>query len=60
MKIEKFTYKRFAEIVSEDSDVNEKSCQRCIYINQLLNQAWIKTDTLADINNFDKALLNHW
>jgi len=39
MKIEKFTYKRFAEIVSEDSDVNEKSCQRCIYINQLLNQA---------------------
>jgi len=37
MKIEKFTYKRFAEIVSEDSDVNEKSCQRCIYINQLLN-----------------------
>jgi len=39
MKIEKFTHKRFAEIVSEDSDVDERSRQRCIYINQLLNQA---------------------
>ncbi len=60
VKIKKFTCKKYAEIVSEDSDVNEKSHQRCTCINQLLNQAWIKAETLADINNFNRALLNHW
>ena len=38
-KIKKFTCKKSAEIVFEDSDVNEKSRQRCICIDQLLNQA---------------------
>ncbi len=60
VKIEKFTCKRFVEIVSENSDINEKFHQRHTCINQLLNWAWIKADTLADINNFDKALLNCW
>ena len=60
MKIEKSTCKRFAEIVSDDFDVDEKSRQRCTCINQLLNWAQIRADTLADIDNFDKALLNHW
>jgi len=60
VKIEKSTCKRFAEIVSKDSDVDERSCQRYICIDQLLNQAWIRAETLADIDNFNKALLNHW
>ncbi len=60
VKIEKSTCKRFAEIVFKDSDIDEKSCQRCIYINQLLNQAQIRAETLVDVNNFNKALLNHW
>jgi len=38
-KIEKSTHKRFAEIVSDDSDADEKSRQRRTCINQLLNQA---------------------
>ena len=58
-KIEKFICKKSAEIVSEDSDVDEKSRQRCICIDQLLNRVWIKAETLVNINNFDRALLNH-
>ncbi len=58
-KIEKFTRKRSAEIVSEDSDADERFRQRCTCINQLLNWVWIRADTLADVDNFDKALLNH-
>ncbi len=60
VKIEKFTHKRSAEIISEDSDVNERSCQRCTCIDQFLNWAQIKADTLADVNNFNRALLNYW
>ncbi len=59
-KIEKFTHKKSAEIVSEDSDIDERSRQRCICINQLLNWAWIRAETLVNINNFNKALLNCW
>ncbi len=59
-KIEKSTHKRSAEIVSEDSDADERSRQRRTCIDQLLNRAWIRADTLADVDNFDKALLNHW
>ena len=58
-KIEKFTCKRFAEIVSENSEVDE-SRQRYIYIDHLLNWVQIKADTLADVDNFNKALLNCW
>jgi len=59
-KTEKSTCKRSAEIVSEDSDVDEKSHQRCTCIDQLLNRAWIRAETLADVDNFNKALLNCW
>jgi len=57
VKIEKSTCKKSVEIVFEDSEADE-SRQRCTCINHLLNRAQIKVDTLADINNFDKALLN--
>ncbi len=60
VKIEKSICKKSAEIVSENSDVDERFCQRCICIDQLLNWAQIKAETLADINNFNKALLNRW
>ncbi len=59
VKIEKSTCKKSVEIVFEDSEADE-SRQRCTCINHLLNRAQIKADTLADINNFDKALLNRW
>jgi len=59
-KIEKFTCKRSVEIVSEDSDVDERFCQRCTCIDQLLNWTQIKAETLADVDNFNRALLNHW
>ncbi len=39
MKIKKSTHKRFAEIVSEDFNIDERSCQRCTCIDQLLNWA---------------------
>ena len=39
VKIEKFTCKRSAEIVSDDFDADERSHQKHIYINQLLNWA---------------------
>ncbi len=58
MKIEKFTCKKFAEIVSEDFEADE-SRQRRICINNFLNWAQIKADTLANVDNFDKALLNY-
>ncbi len=60
VKAEKSTRKRSAEIVSEDSDIDEKSRQRRTCIDQLLNWAWIRVETLADVENFNRALLNHW
>ncbi len=39
VKIEKSTCKIFAEIVSENSDADERSRQRCTCIDQLLNRA---------------------
>jgi len=57
VKTEKSIHKRFAEIVSEDFEVDE-SCQRRTCIDNLLNRAQIKADTLADVNNFDRTLLN--
>ena len=59
-KTEKFTRKRSAEIVSEDSDADERFRQRCTCIDQLLNRAQIRSSTLADVDNFDRALLNRW
>ena len=49
-KIKKSTHKRSVEIVFEDSEINEKSRQRCTCIDQLLNWAWIRAETLADVN----------
>ncbi len=59
-KAEKPTRKRPAEVVSEDSDADERSRQRRTRIDQLLNRARIRSDTLADVDNFDRALLNRW
>ena len=59
MKTEKSTRKRFTEIVFEDSEIDE-SHQRCTCIDNFLNWTQIRADTLADVDNFDKALLNHW
>jgi len=58
-KIEKLIHKKSVEIIFKDSETDEY-CQRCTCINHFLNQAQIKINTLADINNFDKALLNYW
>jgi len=57
-KAEKPTRKRPAEVVSEGSDADERSRQRRTRIDQLLNRARIRSDTLADVGNFDRALLN--
>ncbi len=57
---EKPTRKRPAEVVSEGSDADERSRQRRTRIDQLLNRARIRSDTLADVGNFDRALLNRW
>ncbi len=59
-KAEKPTRKRPAEVVSEDPDVDERPRQRRTRIDQLLNRARIRAETLADAGNFDRALLNRW
>ena len=57
-KIEKSTCKRFAEIVSKDSDVDERSHQRCICINQLLN--WVCVTSVPRLNKAEALINSQW
>ncbi len=59
-EVEKSTRKRPAEVGSEGPDADERPRQRRTRTDQLLDRARIRADKLADVGNFDRALLNRW